>query len=113
MNAPEPDSIQAALDVIDHMVALRGQMAEVEAQIKSLQPAFHLACTVLETERIETSRAVITKRHTPGQWTYPASILLSEEQLKQLKKQFQKDNEPTSGREVIWAVKLMGIDPAE
>jgi hypothetical protein len=94
-------------DVIDRMIELRIQLQAVENQIASLQPAFFAACLLLNAEKIERTRAVITRRLTPGQWTYSINILEQESLLKQLKKQFHQDHEPTGGREVTWMMKLL------
>jgi hypothetical protein len=95
------------LDIIDRMIELRIQLQELESQIASLQPAFFAACLALNTEKIERTRAVISRRLTPGQWTYSIDILEQVSFLKQLKKQFHQDHEPTGGREVTWAMKLL------
>lgn len=55
------------LDIIDMMIELRIQVQELENQIASLQPAFFTACLALNTEKIEQTRAAITRRLTPGQ----------------------------------------------
>lgn len=89
------------------MIELRIQLQAIENQIASLQPAFFIACLSFNTEKIERTRAVITRRLTPGQWTYSIDILEQDSFLKQLKKQFHQDHEPTSGREVTWAMKLL------
>ncbi|NJL57562.1 hypothetical protein HC928_22355 [bacterium] len=94
------------LEIIDRMIELRIELQSLEQQIASLQPAFFIACLALNTEKIERTHAVITRRLTPGQWTYSIDILEQDGFLKQLKKQFHQDHEPTSGREVTWAVKL-------
>jgi hypothetical protein len=94
-------------DVIDRMIELRIQLQDLENQISSLQPAFFAACLLLNVEKIERTRAVITRRLTPGQWTYSIDILEQEGFLKQLKKQFHQDHEPSGGREVTWAMKLL------
>lgn len=92
---------------INTMIELRIQLAELEQQIQSLQPAFFAACLTLNTDKIAFERAIITRRLTPGQWTYSSDILEQEALFKQLKQQFQKSHEPTGGREVIWAIKLL------
>ncbi|MDX2242653.1 MAG: hypothetical protein NW224_18350 [Leptolyngbyaceae cyanobacterium bins.302] len=95
------------LDIIDRMIELRIQLQELQNEIASLQPAFFAACLTLNTEKIERTRAVITRRLTPGQWTYSIDILEQDSFLKQLKKQFHQNHEPTSGRELTWAMKLL------
>lgn len=95
------------LDIIDRMIELRIQLQSLEQQIASLQPAFFAACLSLNAEKIERTRAVITRKLTPGQWLYSIDILEQEGFLKQLKKQFHQEHEPSSGREVTWAIKLL------
>ena len=89
------------------MIDLRAQMAELEQQIQGLQPAFFAACVALNTDKIALSRAVITRRLTPGQWAYEHDIVEQEDLLKILKRQFQETHEPIAGREVTWAIKLL------
>ena len=103
----EDSALLNPLDIIDRMIELRVQLQELENQIASLQPAFFAACLTLNTEKIERTRAVITRRLTPGQWTYSIDILEQDSFLKQLKKQFHQDHEPSDGREVTWAIKLL------
>ncbi|MBE9011054.1 hypothetical protein IQ250_12635 [Pseudanabaenaceae cyanobacterium LEGE 13415] len=95
------------IDVIETMIDLRIQLEQIETQIDALKLAFYAACATLNAEKIERDRALITRRLTPGQWTYSPDVLEQELLFKQLKQQFHKAHEPTSGREVIWAVKLL------
>jgi hypothetical protein len=95
------------LEVIEAMIDLRIQLAEIEQQIQVLQPGFYAACAALNTEKIERDRALISRRLTPGQWAYSPDVIEQELLFKQLKQQFQKKHEPTGGREVIWAIKLL------
>lgn len=95
------------VDIIDRMIELKIQLQELQNQIESLQPAFFAACLSLNTQKIERTRAIITRKLTPGQWTYSIDILEQEGCLKQLKKQFHQDHEPSSGREVTWMMKLL------
>jgi len=95
------------LEVIETMIDLRIQVAQLEQQIKSLQPAFFAACAALNTEKITHDRALITRRLTPGQWAYAPDVLEQEALSRHLKQQFQQAHEPTVGREVIWAIKLL------
>jgi hypothetical protein len=104
--APTIDLIDP-LEVIEAMIDLRIQCEQLETQIDALKPAFYAACATLNAERIERERALITRRLTPGQWAYSPDVLEQELLFKQLKQQFQKQHEPTGGREVIWAVKLL------
>ncbi|MEP0920124.1 hypothetical protein NC981_25350 [Leptolyngbya sp. DQ-M1] len=95
------------IDVIEAMIDLRIQLEQIEIQIDALKLAFYGAYTTLNAEKIERDRALIIRRLTPGQWTYSPEVLEQELLFKQLKQQFHKAHEPTSGREVIWAVKLL------
>jgi hypothetical protein len=94
-------------EIIDTMIELRVQLFELEKQIQALQPAFFAACLALNTDKIQRDRAIITRRLTPAQWTYSAEILDQEALLKQLKQLFQQNYEPSSGRNVTWAIKLL------
>lgn len=93
-------------DVIDHMVALRRQLAQLESQIEALKPAFFDACTAQEASQFQLQQALIFRRLTPGKWDYSSDIIDQERRLKQLKQQFQQTHEPMAGREVIWSIKL-------
>ena len=73
--------------VINHMIELRIQMAELEQQILALQPAFFAACVILNTDKITLPRAIINRRLTPGQWAYSSDILEQENLFKQSKRQ--------------------------
>jgi hypothetical protein len=106
MSNPIADVIPAAT-VIDRMIELRLQLHELEQQIQALQPTFYAACATLNTSKIELTRAIISRRLTPGQWTYDPSILQQQDLLRQLKRQFQQEHEPSSGRDVIWSIKLL------
>jgi hypothetical protein len=103
----EDSTLLNPFDVIDRMIELRIQLQAVENQIASLQPTFFAACLSLNAEKIERSRAVITRRLTPGQWTYSIVILEQDSLLKQLKKQFHQNHEPSGGRELTWMMKLL------
>ena len=103
----DPTQLINPIDAINAMVDLRVQIAELEQQIKALQPAFKAACVSLNTDKITLERAIITRRLTPGQWAYSDNILEQEDELKRLKRQFQQTHEPLSGREVTWAIKLL------
>ncbi len=93
-------------DVIDQMVALRIQLAQLETQIEALKPAFFDACATQEASQLQRESAVIFRRLTPGQWNYPSDITEQEQRLKQLKQRFQQTHEPVAGREVSWSIKL-------
>jgi hypothetical protein len=95
------------LEIIEAMLDLRAQKAELEQQIEALQPAFYAACTTLQLEKITTERATISRRLTPGKWDYSAEIVEHEDLLKQLKSQFQQAHEPIGGREVYWMIKFL------
>lgn len=107
LSANSSSNLLEPIDVINTMIDLRTQLAQLEQQIQSLQPAFYAACVALNTDKIELKRAVINRRLSPGKWGYSDDIVEQEELLTHLKKQFQKTHEPISGREVIWAVKLL------
>jgi hypothetical protein len=94
-------------EIINAMIDLRIQLSELERQIQALQPTFFAACTALKTEKIALEQAIITRRLTPGQWTYSPDILEQESLLKQLRRQFQLDHDPTRGRDLIWVIKLL------
>ena len=95
------------IEIINTMIDLRIQLSELEEQIAKLQPAFFTACLALNTEKISVPRAIITRRLTPAQWTYPADILQQVDLIKQLKQQFHQTHEPTSGRNITWVIKLL------
>lgn len=95
------------IEIIDAMIDLRIQLSQLEQQIQSLQPAFFAACLALNTDKISLERAIITRKLTPGQWTYSPQIGEQEAVLKQLKREFQQLHEPTSGRDVTWTIKLL------
>ncbi|MGG6297717.1 hypothetical protein ACQ4M4_25260 [Leptolyngbya sp. AN02str] len=95
------------LDVIHRMIDLRAQLAELEQQVHTLQPAFYAACLALNTDKIELEQAIVSRRLSPGKWDYSDDIVEQEVLLSRLKKQFQHTHEPISGREVIWAVRLL------
>lgn len=100
------DIIEAS-EVIELMIDLRIQQAELEQQIQTLKPAFFDACAQQNTDRIQNERALIYYKITPGQWNYPEDILQREQQLKQLKQDFRENHEPTAGREASWTLKLL------
>ncbi len=95
------------LEIIDAMIELKIQLQELEHQIQALQPAFFAACLTLNADKIQLTRATITRRLTPGQWTYSIEIMEQEDLLKQCKRQFQQAHEPSGGREITWSVKLL------
>jgi hypothetical protein len=109
LNSPTATEIDLLdpFNVIETMIDLRLQFAQLEQQIQSLQPTFYAACAALNTEKIARDRAIITRRLTQGQWAYSSDILEQEALFKHSKQQFQKAHEPTGGREVIWAIKLL------
>lgn len=77
------------VEIIDTMIELRIELQQLENQISALQPSFLAACLSLNIAKIERTRAIITRKLTPGQWTYSIDIVEQEGFLKQLKKQFQ------------------------
>ena len=95
------------IDIINAMIDLRAQLTELEQQIQTLQPAFYDACIALNTSKIELERAIVSRRLSPGRWNYSDDIMEQEKMLTRLKKQFQLSHEPISGREVIWAIRLL------
>lgn len=105
-HSPSSDLLDP-LDIINAMLDLRTQLAELQQQVDALQPAFYAACTALQLERIATDRATISRRLTPGKWDYSADIVEQEDLLKQLKSQFQQAHEPIGGREVYWVIKFL------
>jgi hypothetical protein len=94
-------------EIIDLMIDLRSQIADLERQVDVLKPAFFAACNEFDTLRFQHERAIISRRLTLGQWNYPSYILESERQLKRIKLEFQQTHEPVGGREVTWSVKLL------
>jgi hypothetical protein len=99
--------LSTPFEVINTMIDLRVQMAELEQQIQVLQPAFYAACLALNTDKIELERAIVSRRLSPGKWDYSDHIVEQEELLSHLKKQFQQTHEPISGRGITWAVRLL------
>lgn len=95
------------LEIIALMIDLKRQVSELEQHIHTLKPAFFAACIALNTEKIILEQAIVSHRLTPGQWTYSPDIVRQEDLLKQFKHQFHQEHEPTSGREVIWVIKLL------
>lgn len=106
-NPSQPTDVLNPSQIIDRMIELRLSLSELESQIQALQPAFFAACLALNTDKITRERAIVSRRLTPGQWVYSPEIVTQEDLLKQLKKQFQDTHEPSGGREVIWAIKLL------
>jgi hypothetical protein len=62
-------------DVIDQMVALRQQLAQLESQIEALKPAFFDACMAQEDSQFQHEQAVISRRLTPGKWDYHSDLI--------------------------------------
>jgi len=93
-------------EVINQMVALRLQRAELDNQIETLQPTFIEACAALDISQLEHEQALIFRKLTRGQWDYPNHIQEQEQQLKQIKQRFRDTHEPTTGREISWVVRL-------
>ena len=93
-------------EVINQMVALRLQRAELDDQIAALQPVFIEACAALDISQLEHEQALIFRKLTRGQWDYPDHIQEQEQQLKQIKQQFRDTHEPTTGRELSWVIRL-------
>jgi hypothetical protein len=104
---PDTTNFIQPLEVINAMIDLRAQVAELDLQIQALQPAFNAACLALNTDKISLERAIISRRLTPGKWAYSNDIVVQEDLFKLLKKQFQQTHEPIAGREVTWSIKLI------
>ena len=100
LDSPTPN------DVINQMITLRRQLAQLETQIEALKPAFFDACMAQEASQFQHQQALIFRRLTPGKWDCPSNIIDQERRLKQLKQQFQQTHEPVAGREAIWSIKL-------
>jgi hypothetical protein len=94
-------------EIIDLMIDLRIQFAELENKINALKPAFFDACSEYDTLRFTHERAIIFRKLTPGIWNYPDSILEQEKQIRQLKQEFQQTHDPLMGRDITWAIKLL------
>jgi len=97
-SAPQTHSADVLdpFEIIDDMVDLRIQMAQLEQQIRELQPLFFAACFRLNQAKIDRSRAIISRKLTPAQWTYTAEILDQEVLFKQLRNSNSKFD-------IIWA----------
>ena len=93
-------------NVINQMIALRHQLAQLQQQIDALKPAFFDACAAQAITQLRHPHATISRKLTPGKWDYPSHILDHEQHLKQLKQQFQQTHEPSAGREIIWTIRL-------
>jgi hypothetical protein len=93
--------------IIEKMIDLHLQQDEIEQQMKVLKPAFHEACHQLSNDQIDTDRASIHFRITPGKWDYPIDIINQDRHLRLLKKHFRDTHEPISGREEYWLIKLV------
>ncbi len=71
---PSAESASGAVEVFDpseiieRMVDLRCQLAELERQIENLRPLFFAACFTLDTDTIAVERAIISRRLTPARW---------------------------------------------
>jgi hypothetical protein len=92
--------------IIDQMIALHTQKKILEQQIQELEPAFFEACNQQDNDKINGERALVYRKITPGRWVYPNNIIEQQEQLKQLKQEFQDTHEPNHGREISWVVKI-------
>ena len=94
-------------DVINQMIALRLQRAEIDNQIDTLKSDFLAACAELDISHLRHEQALVLRKLTPGQWDYPDPILEHEQRLKHLKQQFRETHEPTAGREISWSIRLI------
>ncbi len=105
--SPIDHSLSSPLDIIDEMIDRRMHVFKMEREIQALQPAFFAACLALNTEKMQHRRATITRKLTPAQGTDSADVLEQEALLKQLKRRFQQNHEPSSGRDMTWMIKLL------
>jgi hypothetical protein len=96
----------ASAKIIEEMINLSIQREDLDQQIKDLKPAFLEACAQQDIEQVKYERALVYRKITPGRWTYPDNIVQHQEQLKQLKQDFQDTHEPTDGREISWVIKI-------
>lgn len=94
-------------DIIERVIDLRIQKAQLDQELQALKPDFFAACLALGQDTIERERAVIKRRLTQGKWNYDQEILEQQRLIKALKLQFQNDHDPIQGREVVWMVKLL------
>lgn len=103
----EPPHIIDANEILEQMIDLRLQMAQLQQEMQALKPAFFAACQSFQQNTIERQRAIIKRRLTPGKWNYHSDILDQEQLIKTLKQQFRQDHDPISGRDVIWMIQLI------
>lgn len=96
-----------ANDIIDHMIDLRIQMAQLQQEIEALHPSFCAACVTFDKPTIQLERAIIKRRFTPGKWLYDEEITTQANLLKTLKAQFKIDHEPIAGRDINWIIQLL------
>ena len=61
-------------DVIDQMVELRLQRAQIDQQIEALKPTFHQACAALDASQLRHENVLISRKLTPGRWQYSDAI---------------------------------------
>ena len=94
-------------DIIEHMIDLRIQIALLQQQAKDLKQDFFAACFALNQDTITLEQATISRKLSPGKWDYPLNITEQELLIKALKDQFKQDNEPISGRDITWVIRLL------
>ena len=84
MNSNQPN------DVIDQMVELRLQRAQLDQRIEALKPAFHQACTALDRLSVQTSKCTHFSQADAWAMSRILTLFKKEKQLKRLKRQFQE-----------------------
>ena len=94
-------------DIIEHMIDLRIQIALLQQQAKELKQDFFAACFALNLDTITLEQATISRKLSPGKWDYPPNITEQDLLIKALKEQFKQDNEPISGRDITWVIRLL------
>ena len=103
----DPSTLLNPNDIIEHMIDLRIQMALLQQQAKDLKQDFFAACFALNQDTITLEQATISRRLSPGKWDYPPNITEQDLLIKALKEQFKQDNEPVSGRDITWMIRLL------
>jgi len=99
-----------ANEIIQQMIQLHIQRKHIKEQIEALNPLFYEACETQNSDRFQLEQASIYRHVSKGYWTYPNDIVEAEERLKQLKEDFKKTHEPSSGRNNGWALRLKGVE---
>ncbi|NEO34510.1 MAG: hypothetical protein F6K36_29765 [Symploca sp. SIO3C6] len=94
-------------DIIKKMVDLRVQISLLQQQVDDLQDNFFAACFALNQDTITLKQATIRRQLSRGKWNYPSNITEQDLLIKALKDQFKQDNEPISGRDITWVIRLL------